>query len=343
MLPQIPGVLVRGPELRELRARVSTLTGSRNPSAFPGAQPISFAACHLRELENDPYFVSEKADGIRCLLFTTHDTPGRGVSYLIDRKNSFYRLELGLPIPSRGPTRWYKDTLLDGELVLDEYEDKTVVLWFLLFDCVVIGGKSLKERPYHKRLGYLKEQILNPYKYLLQTDPQYKSQQPFRMDLKPLQLAYHLEAVFEDMAHLKHKSDGIIFTSRDAPYTLGTCEKMLKWKPAEENTVDFKIRVENAYSRNPSFYICLWEGQDRYSDYAEFHLSSEQYKEWCRNPPQGAIVECRYDPEWPGRWRFSRFRDDKREANHMNTYTKIMESIRDGVSEEQVSRECEVL
>jgi mRNA guanylyltransferase len=47
------------------------------------------------------------------------------------------------------------------------------------------------------------------------------------MDLKKLELSYGMEKVFEDMARLKHKSDGIIFTASEAPYTFGTCEKML--------------------------------------------------------------------------------------------------------------------
>lgn len=32
-----------------------------------------------------------------------------------------------------------------------------------------------------------------------------------------------------------------MFTSQQASYTLGTCHTMLKWKPAEENTIDFQI------------------------------------------------------------------------------------------------------
>ena len=51
--------------------------------SFPGAQPISFAAPHLEELGNENYFVSEKADGIRCLFLTTTDRDGRGQTFLV--------------------------------------------------------------------------------------------------------------------------------------------------------------------------------------------------------------------------------------------------------------------
>ncbi len=54
------------------------------------------------------------------------------------------------------------------------------------------------------------------------------------------------------------------------------------------------------------------------------------------SPPHGRIAECRYDPDWPGYWKFMRWRDDKEHANHLNTYEKIMESIRDNVEKQEV-------
>ncbi|KAI9094358.1 putative mRNA capping enzyme alpha subunit [Phlyctochytrium arcticum] len=340
MLPTIPGVLVKEPKLYDLQQLVNKLMGARQ--GFPGAQPISFAGSHLKELERENYFVSEKADGIRCLMFTTTNFDGRGSTYLIDRKNHYYFLDYGLPIPQR-LDKLHMDTVLDGELVLDTYPDGREILWFLLFDCVVIDGKSLVDRPYTKRLGYLKSNILEPYKQLMQRDAEYARYQPFRMDLKPLQLSYHLRKVFEDIPQLKHKSDGIIFTSSVAPYTIGTCDKMLKWKPAEENTVDFKVKIENGYSSQPRYFLMLWEGGNQYSDFGELTLENELRERWLRSPPDGAIIECRYDPKWSGTWRFARFRDDKQHANHRNTYRKIMDSIRDGISQQQLMEHASII
>ncbi|KAI8816620.1 putative mRNA capping enzyme alpha subunit [Fimicolochytrium jonesii] len=333
MLPRIPGVLAAKPQAAQLRNIVANLMGSRG-TGFPGAQPISFARDHIHELQRENYFVSEKADGIRCLMFSTTDSNGRGETYLIDRHNEYYRLDFGLPIPGRRGAFHY-DTILDGELVLDVYPDQKQVLWFLLFDCMAVDGKSLVERDYMKRLGYLKETILKPYKELMSQDKNYAAVQPFRMDLKPLQLSYHLQKVFEDIPNLKHKSDGIIFTSSVARYYTGTCEKMLKWKPANENTVDFRIRVVGDFSQ-PEYALELWEGRDEYSEFGMLTLEPELEQSWARSPPENRIIECRYDPSWPGQWRFSRWRDDKQHANHRSTYRKIMESIRDGVDEQEL-------
>ncbi|KAJ3017569.1 Dcp1p-Dcp2p decapping enzyme complex alpha subunit [Thoreauomyces humboldtii] len=334
VIPQIPGSLTpKGQKLHALQSSVARLLGAKS-LGFSGAQPISFTSEHLKELQHENYFVSEKADGIRCLMFTTTDHQGRGETFLIDRHNDYYQLDFGLPIDGRS-RHWHFDTLVDGELVLDTFEDGRQQLWFLLFDCMAVDGKALVDRPYHKRLGHLREFILKPYLYLSKADPAYAHRQPFRMDLKALQLAYALKEVFDAMPTLKHKSDGIIFTSKDAKYGLGTCHKMLKWKPADENTVDFKIRVMGDYER-PTFVLQLWHGRDEYSDHGILKLTPEEAEVWNHNPPDGRIVECRFDPLLESEWRFHRFRDDKAHANHVNTYEKIMVSIKDGVGKAEL-------
>ncbi|KAJ3281445.1 Dcp1p-Dcp2p decapping enzyme complex alpha subunit [Borealophlyctis nickersoniae] len=337
-LPKIPGYQVDNRSADVLRRRVADLFQLNNADRFPGAQPISFASHHLEELERENYFVSEKADGIRCLLFTTVNKHGKGETFLIDRKNTYYYLDLGLPVPGLRAEHW--DTVLDGELVLD-VDNGREILWFLLFDCIIIDGKSLTERPYTKRLGYLKENVLKPYGQKLGHDPGYAGRQPFKMALKELQLSYGLNKVFDEIPHLKHKSDGIIFTSSVAPYSVGTCDKMLKWKPSDENTVDFKVMEREGSGDSVTWVIGLWRGGRNNGDgdherMGVLTLEPSMEQEWRDYPPIGRIVECRYDPEWPGRWRFCRFRDDKDRGNYLEVYNKIMQSIQDNVSKEQL-------
>jgi mRNA guanylyltransferase len=113
------------------------------------------------------------------------------------------------------------------------------------------------------------------------------------------------------------------------------CLTRLKWKPADENTVDFKIFVKTVNGKL-EFHIGILVTNQQHQEFGALQLEPERREEWGINPPDGRIVECRYDPEWPNHWRFSRWRDDKLTANHISVYEKIMQSIADNVTEEQV-------
>lgn len=159
MLPEIPGKIIKDKyhldSLRETVARLLDQNG--NSRRFPGAQPISFAADHIGELESEDYFVSEKADGIRCLLFTRQLTDGSVETFLIDRKNNYYQHVFGLPMP--GLKKPHRHTILDGELVMEKVKGKTE-LWFLFFDALMVDEKLLVTRGYTSRLGVVTADLI---------------------------------------------------------------------------------------------------------------------------------------------------------------------------------------
>eukprot|EP00842_Homolaphlyctis_polyrhiza_P006277 jgi/Hompol1/6650/HPOL_005042-RA len=359
MLPPIPGERVTNRDhLHYLRETVAELMGSKL-FKFPGAQPVSFSASHIQELCNEDYFVSEKADGVRVMMFTTRLKNGEGETFLIDRKNDFYMLNFGLV--KKGGREVHAETVLDGELVYETERDKVQrhetgqehdVLLLMLFDAMVIDGENICGKTYMKRLGVslgggdvvirLRQYILEPHMDLIHRNPSAAHQYPFRITQKRLELSYKLHKVYSQIQAARHKTDGLIFTSAVAPYTLGTCQKMLKWKPSEENTVDFKILEAVQTDRGVLYRIGILERGNEHIDCGlmipEGELATIPTREAL-----GRIIECRYSPTGNSQWRFSRMRDDKDSANHISTYEKILESIRDNISQEQLMGASEMI
>ncbi|CAG8453178.1 21122_t:CDS:10 [Dentiscutata erythropus] len=323
----IPGQLVDNSRARELRAKVKELV---NISSFAGAQPVSFTYQHLRELESENYFVCEKSDGIRVLLYLTVDS------------------HTGQPYDKI----FHDGTIVDGELIIDVEDDGMETQKLLAFDLLVVMKKNLMSKPLTSRLGYLRERVIKPYKDLSSRRPGLNgSSSCIKVEVKPMELSYGLDKVLhETIPKLKHKSDGLIFTSSVAPYSPGTCEKMLKWKPPNENSIDLQLRLEdgwkqgfhyqNNFNRPKRFLLYKWMQKDEHSYFDDLYVTDDEWDEWQRNeePLERRIVEvtCETLPDKTTRWRFLRFRDDKPHANHYTVVEKIQESIMDGITEQQL-------
>ncbi|KAL7751182.1 hypothetical protein RI367_003387 [Sorochytrium milnesiophthora] len=344
---QIPGQPVGGPYLAELQAAVAKLLNIRGDK-FPGAQPVSFQSSHLKDLEHENFFVCEKTDGLRAILYLCYNAQiSQYEAFFIDRKNAyFYVQDLRFPTPESAKTgyrQFLRDTLIDGELVVDTMPNGKRVLRYLIFDCMVYQGKSLLSRPLTKRLGYFSEYMMAPLSKMRRDRPDLYANLPFTIERKPMELSYGLDRVFESLPTLRHKSDGLIFTSSEAGYTPGTDEKIIKWKPADENSVDFRLHLAFEGDR-PVSWIQLWHGGRDHRNHAVLHVDDATREVFGQQPElDGRIAECRWDPEYPGNWRFMRFRDDKNTANHVSVYTKIMQSIEDCITREELSERAPII
>ncbi|CAF3440848.1 unnamed protein product, partial [Fusarium graminearum] len=357
-----PGVKAHGQLLHEMRREVATLLG-RSHTGFPGAQPVSFARQHLDELAQHDYYVVEKSDGIRYLLYSTTDETNNEAHYLIDRKNDFWFItnrSLHFPLET-SPEAFHTNTLIDGELVWDTGSDGKRVPMFLVFDCLVLDGALLMERTLDKRLAYFDQRFYRPYKKLYQEYPQELEFQPFYVEMKKPQFAYAIDMMFRDiLPKLKHGNDGLIFTCRTTPYKHGTDTHILKWKPPEENTIDCRLRLTFQqvdpteserregitepfidYDSIPKAELYVYRGDsgpDKYEFFNDVHINEEEWEtlKSLNDPLDWRIVECNIDEQ--GRWRIVRFRDDKNEANHTTTTKSVLQSIEDRVSEKDLYR-----
>lgn len=183
--PRIPGRQLSEMEASQARAFIGNLLEINGPgaTAFPGAQPVSLGASHLERLLTEDFFVSEKADGIRVLLYASVDRQTKApYTLLFDRRNDYYRLD-GFGIPSAADPRiWVSDTLIDGELVNDTVASPNgpkLELQFLAFDTLLCEGEKTFQKSYHKRIGRLRSLIIS-YMKRVDKDPHYARIQPFR-------------------------------------------------------------------------------------------------------------------------------------------------------------------
>jgi len=105
-----------------VKQRVTACFNTYTGDDFPGTMPVTFSRQHLRSLQ-DPseykYFISEKTDGLRYMMFIgAGSVPGSGV-FLIDRSFTIYQITEYME--SNTDLRPYlaphRDTLLDGEMV----------------------------------------------------------------------------------------------------------------------------------------------------------------------------------------------------------------------------------
>lgn len=355
-VPTIPGTKAEGDLLLTFRREVSQILG-RKSLGFPGAQPVSFAARHKLELQKQDYYVCEKSDGIRCLMYLTRDGP-QEVTYLIDRKNDYYHVPLlHFPISSEQECEFHTGTLVDGELVNDTMSDGSIQLKYLVFDCLVLDGSSLMHRSLDKRLAYFRDKVFTPYLELYKKYPGEVRYLPFVVDFKNMEFGYGIEMMFREiLPNLAHGNDGLIFTCKNSPYQFGTDPHILKWKSEDENSIDFRVTLEwplrepdfddpdedgnltqyPDYSAVPIFNLRVFRTDGKDDHFGYLYLEEQEWEDMTIMdlPMDDRIVECYLDEHH--RWRFLRVRDDKQEANHISTVQSVMESIEDKVSKEDL-------
>ncbi|GAA98631.1 uncharacterized protein L969DRAFT_24551 [Mixia osmundae IAM 14324] len=341
----IPGQQVTDPAaLHGLRQYIANLCQVQH-TRFPGSQPVSFTQDSLDLLEQRDFWVCEKSNGVRVMVLIMSNPETSQEIYLIDRNDKYY-MNTEVYFPRHDSfENLQTDTLLDAELVIDvDPESGQHVLRLLLFDCLVVNGENIMHKPLLSRYGRLREFVVAPHLHFHKVSgPQMLARQPFEIKLKPQELAYGIEAVFKNhLPKLQHGNDGLIFTCAESAYTPGTDPYILKWKPPEENSIDFKLQLrfpakldspDHAdYTQKPIFALYEsggYEG-DRF-----FDILAVSDEEWSRMKStgeqyDGRVVECVWNSAEQN-WKILRFRDDKRQGNFKDIVQKIIQSIQDGV------------
>lgn len=249
---------------------------------FPGPQPVSIERRHFPLLKKSDYLVCEKTDGVRHLLVSFDDGVEKKVA-LVNRSFQATYHKYTLP----------KDTLLDGELVTRQSDQKLV---FLVHDAVMIRGESLIDAPLTERLDKARA--------LCRT---ILSKAPFVTVVKTMVPLTNLDTLEKG----PYVTDGLIFTPVHEPIRTGTHETLFKWKPREHITIDFLIQG------GKELYI-----QERGRLIHETSLGREQ------SLPDGTIVECDYGPIG---WRVVKIRTDKTYPNNRRTFLRTIVNLREDI------------
>lgn len=203
------------------------------PLNFIGPNPITLQMEHIMKngIVHKGYSVTDKADGKRCLLYIT--TTGR-----------IYYIDTNMKIMYTGcemSTREYSNTLLDGEFIkYDKYGNHLNL--FASFDIYYLKNTYVGNLKLMERIQ-LMETLINHVHF-----------QTFRIKCKKFIFPTNIfNACQEILSNSEeYMIDGLIFTpihssvgGLSSPLTTKmTWHECFKWKPMNQNTIDFLVRMK---------------------------------------------------------------------------------------------------
>lgn len=194
----------------------------------------------------DGYTVTEKADGERLLMYINND----GSVYLID--NTYHVIDTGL----KG-TKEIFNSLVDGEYITcHKRKDISSVGLFASFDIYYYGGKKCTDFPLIEDKGESR------YKYMQEITKHIKSSANsidfiYKKHLYSDNILKDCKNILTNDKTLLYDIDGLIFTPKNlALYSYYSnkpvqltdnmkWDRVFKWKPAEQNSIDFLVKEGN--------------------------------------------------------------------------------------------------
>jgi hypothetical protein len=264
---------------------------------FPGPQPISIERRHFSILKNNEYVVCEKSDGVRNVLVSLV-IGDKKVCLLVNRAFEMHIVPINLPKSA------YQGTIFDGEFIGKS---------FLVYDAVVVSGTSVINESLTSRLekaGALVKSILK-----MKGDPVTIKMKTF------FNLKNYREFITEYIPTVEYAMDGLVFTPVNEPVKTGTHETMFKWKPRDNNTIDFQFKKwENKWG----LYV-LEKGRLIFESEIPFTKTPEWITEDC-------IAECQFmvqdETRW---WKPLVLRTDKTHPNNRRTFYRTLVNIKEDI------------
>nr|XP_012221759.1 PREDICTED: mRNA-capping enzyme isoform X2 [Linepithema humile] len=323
----VPGVtpIVEKMRLSGIQKRVQEICGWTS-TGFPGSQPVSMDVENMNLLHTKPYRVSWKADGTRYMMLVQGD----GEVYFIDRDNSIFEVN-GLTFPHlRDINRCLRDTLMDGEMVIDKDKGKDIPR-YLVYDVIMYDGQDVSKLPFYPdRYSIIEHKIIAGRLRAMKEGRLIKEREPFSVRLKYFwDVTLSKNLLGEKFAkQLSHEPDGLIFQPAKEKYCTGTSPEVLKWKPLSLNSVDFRLKIvtESGVGILPKKIGHLYVGGLK-TPYSTIKIT-KQIKDL-----DNEIIECKFENR---QWIFMRQRNDKSFPNSFNTAESVCKSINKPVTKERL-------
>ena len=175
---------------------------------------------------------------------------------------------------------------------------------------------------------------------------------------------------------LPHHNDGLIINTDDYPYYSGQSCEIFKWKPLDMNTIDFEILYNNKIERyilyittkegncpveilsfiddseknkfeiefrksNKNIVECFYDSKLCSKEVAMNNYNLNKIKNESNDDISGILKNFSKTipnniEKYKGGWRFQRFRNDKLNANFINTYQNIKICIKEDVTMKEI-------
>lgn len=250
-------VLVEYDELVSKIVQIRRRNGEKDPHYFLTPKPITLEQHNLIEPGPETYgvtsiwngyAVTDKADGERMLLYVSKE----GKCYVIN--NVFQVFDVGLVARSEQ----LHQTLMDGEYIrVTDRKDGKDMDMFAVFDIYIVEGKSVMNLPLiHKtqksRYGLIQNLCDIKLWDAKNTQIELRYKEHVAADGDDMRDA--CRALLQGGKDLPYHIDGLIFTPADLSvfgYYPGKpvpipdnvrWDRVLKWKPEEQNTIDFLVQ-----------------------------------------------------------------------------------------------------
>jgi hypothetical protein len=224
----------------ERRSVMNEYKGLTGAYYFIGAQPETLQKNMISALYNETYSVTDKADGERAFLFIN----GQGLVYFTDANmKKIYKTDLF--------NRNSKNCIVDGELVRTANK-----IHFYGFDVLYAESRDLrgdKNYTLKERLAIV-ERVVGSC-----VSKENSAQQYYHVSAKKFfftNVFLAAEVILDSVNDKPYKNDGLIFTPVDEPYpTNKKWSKLLKWKPADLNTIDFYATRSDDANEKDMWYL----------------------------------------------------------------------------------------